>query len=515
MDHCPLLGMYSYLGSTEMVALLLEYGADPNTANDKDVAPLALASGAGQLDVAELLVQCGAQINRVDTEGVCALVLAAQKGQLAVLEYLLAQDWNEDMMMDYLGVEEALQQAVTASILHGHHEVMEMLLDLPSVNINTVDTLTHLTPLCAASKVGDSRCVGILIKRMAAVDHMDTMQQQAAMHIAAMEGHWGVVNCLLEQGASHSQEDGRGRTPLMLAAAGGHAALAELLVIHGAGLEDSDKEGITPLTHAIINGHHEIAQHLLNGGANVNAVDCSGRSPLDLAVYQGSEEMIDILLENEANMEKPDKRGIKPLDRAIGFGNASVVLVFLRRGAKLGPATWVMAEGKPEIQMILLNKLLEDGNTLYRQNRLPDAAHRYSYAIKRLPREKSGWEETFSQLEIPLFLNLSRCERRQGHHKNAADLASQVVSSHPLSVEAFIARAKALKAMGMAREALLDFSTALELVPDSKDIEKSIRKLKEEMGCKNQLVELPPVFGSSESVRFVDDCSTACSSNRE
>ena len=166
-------------------------------------------------------------------------------------------------------------------------------------------------------------------------------------------------------------------------------------------------------------------------------------------------------------------------------------------------------------RLILLNKLLEDGNTLYRQNRLPDAAHRYSYAIKRLPREKSGWEETFSQLEIPLFLNLSRCERRQGHHKNAAHLASQVVASHPLSVEAFIARAKALKAMGMAREALLDFSTALELVPDSKDIEKSIKKLKEEMGCENQLVELPPMFGSSESVRFMDDCSTACSSYRE
>ena len=166
-------------------------------------------------------------------------------------------------------------------------------------------------------------------------------------------------------------------------------------------------------------------------------------------------------------------------------------------------------------RMILLNKLLEDGNTLYRQNRLPDAAHRYSYAIKRLPREKSGWEETFSQLLIPLFLNLSRCERRQGHHKNAAHLASQVVSSHPLSADAFCARAKALKAMGMAREALLDFSTALELVPNSKDIEKSIRKLKEEMGCENQLVELPPMFGSSESVRFMDDSSTACSSNRD
>ena len=164
-------------------------------------------------------------------------------------------------------------------------------------------------------------------------------------------------------------------------------------------------------------------------------------------------------------------------------------------------------------RILLLNKLLEDGNTLYRKNKLLDAAHRYSYAIKRLPSDKSGWEETFTQLEIPLFLNLSRCERRQGHHSNAASLASQVVSSHPLCVEAFIARAKALKAMGMMKEALVDYSTALEIVPNNRDIERSMKKLKEEMGCENQLLELPSMFASSDSIRFIDDCSTACSSN--
>ena len=37
-----------------------------------------------------------------------------------------------------------------------------------------------------------------------------------------------------------------------------------------------------------------------------------------------------------------------------------------RKGAKLGAATWVMARDQPDIQL-LLNKLMEDGNTLYRQ----------------------------------------------------------------------------------------------------------------------------------------------------
>eukprot|EP00092_Neocalanus_flemingeri_P047558 GFUD01053935.1.p1 GENE.GFUD01053935.1~~GFUD01053935.1.p1 ORF type:complete len:403 (-),score=126.35 GFUD01053935.1:99-1178(-) len=358
-------------------------------------------------------------------------------------------------------------------------------------------------------------CADMMIKRQAALDQLDTVHEQAPIHFATKEGHWDVVECLLAQGASANQVDGRGRTPLMLSAAGGHAGLVELLVKHGAGLEDADKEGITPLTHAIINGHCELAMCLLRGGAKVNAVDCSGRSSLDIAVYQGSSEMVDILLENGANMEKPDIRGIKPLDRVIGFGNADVVTVFLKNGAKLGPATWVMAEGKPQIQLILLNKLLEDGNTLYRQNLLPDAAHRYRYAIKRLPREMSDWHKTFSQLSLHLFLNLSRCERRQGQHHSAVHLASQVVTSHPHSGEAFIARAKAQRAMGMSREALLDFSSALELDPDNRDIKKVIIKLKEEMGCENQLVKLPLRYGSSESIQIMDDCSTACSSNMQ
>ena len=106
-----------------MVSLLLEYGADPNMTNEKGVAPLALAGGEGHLETVKLLTQCGAEINRADNDGVCALVMAAQKGQLPVLECLLAQDWDADMMMQQLGVEEALQQALIEAISNGHYQV--------------------------------------------------------------------------------------------------------------------------------------------------------------------------------------------------------------------------------------------------------------------------------------------------------------------------------------------------------------------------------------------------------
>ena len=50
-----------------------------------------------------------------------------------------------------------------------------------------------------------------------------------------------------------------------------------------------------------------------------------------------------------AAMEHVDLQGRRPLDRAIEAGNAHAVQAFLRKGAKLGPATWASAATKPDI----------------------------------------------------------------------------------------------------------------------------------------------------------------------
>ena len=79
----------------------------------------------------------------------------------------------------------------------------------------------------------------------------------------------------------------------------------------------------------------------------------------------------------------------------------------------IGPATWAMATDKPDIMILLLNKLMEDGNILYKKNRIKDAAHRYQYALKKFPRDGFGEDvRTFRELKVNLLLNLSRCKRK-------------------------------------------------------------------------------------------------------
>lgn len=57
---------------------------------------------------------------------------------------------------------------------------------------------------------------------------------------------------------------------------------------------------------------------------------------------------------------------MRAVDRAIDRRNTAVVVCFLRKGAKLGQMTWAVAAGKPDVMLLLLNKLMEDGNVLYR-----------------------------------------------------------------------------------------------------------------------------------------------------
>ena len=88
-----------------------------------------------------------------------------------------------------------------------------------------------------------------------------------------------------------------------------------------------------------------------------------------------------------------------------------------------------------------MNKLLEDGNTLFRNGKYDAAAYRYEYALKRIPRLKPSdtvsqvennindessklkdrpkqrnreKDDVFAQLKSHLLLNLSRTKRKQG-----------------------------------------------------------------------------------------------------
>ena len=122
--------------------------------------------------------------------------------------------------------------------------------------------------------------------------------------------------------------------------------------------------------------------------------------------------------------------------------------------------------------MILLNNCLEEGNRLFRRGRLQEASEKYREGVERLPDLLTSPGEHFSELRKSLLLNLSRCERRRGQQSlslsslslslsiftgklsSAIELAGLVIREDEEDSDAFLTRAKAFKAAGMAGSTL-------------------------------------------------------------
>ncbi|KAF7285187.1 hypothetical protein GWI33_011724 [Rhynchophorus ferrugineus] len=481
LGKSPVLCAYANEGNVPMVSLLLEFGADVELTNSQGQTALSLASSKGHCDVVRQLIAAGASPGHADAVGYCPLVHAARNGCLNVVGYLLACDWILKNKND-VELVEAAQQALIAASGQGHTEIVEYLLDMAEVNADIPDTITGETALTIASANGCHAVCSALISRGARIT-ITNKKDLTPLLIAVKEGHWAVTERLLQNHAAIEQQDASGKTPLMLAASEGHIGLIDLLLDKGSDIDKENAEGLTALCWACLRGKLQTAQSLVERGADINHTDRTGRTPLDWAAYHGNPALVQFLLDRGALIEHVDINGMRPLDRAIGCKNIQAVHCFLKKGAKLGPATWAMAAGKPEFMLILLNKLLEDGNVLYRKSRLREAAHRYQYALKKFPTDDQGeHNQAFHQLQINFLLNYSRCKRKLNEPEDAIDLANEALAMKPESYEAHYALAKARLDLGDFELALRDTKEAQKFAPpQNAEVRKVLAYLQEEI----------------------------------
>uniref|UniRef100_A0A8C9WQ32 Tetratricopeptide repeat, ankyrin repeat and coiled-coil containing 2 n=1 Tax=Sander lucioperca TaxID=283035 RepID=A0A8C9WQ32_SANLU len=460
LNNAPVLCVHSHLGYMDMVALLLEYGAS---------------------------------VDHLDKNSQCALVHAALRGHMEVVKFLIQCDWGmwqqqqqSPQSQQAFTKNHAVQQALIAAASMGYTEVQKGEGEVERAQINNFDTLWGETALTAASGRGKLEVCRLLLEQGAAVAQPNR-RGIVPLFSAVRQGHWQIVDLLLTHGADVNLADKQGRTPLMMAASEGHLGTVEFLLTQGASLSQMDKEGLTALSWACLKGHLPVVRCLVESGAATDHADKNGRTPLDLAAFYGDSEVVQFLVDHGAMIEHVDYSGMRPLDRAVGCRNTSVVVALLKKGAKIGPATWAMATSKPDIMIILLSKLIEEGDSYYKKGKVKEAAQRYQYALKKFPRE--GFSEdlkTFRELKVSLFLNLSRCRRKMNDFGMAEEFATKALELKPKSYEAYYARARAKRSSRQFPEALEDLNEAIKQCPNNREILRLLQRVEEEYHQLNQ-----------------------------
>ncbi|XP_076433829.1 protein TANC2 isoform X8 [Peromyscus maniculatus bairdii] len=502
LNNAPILCVQSHLGYTEMVALLLEFGANVDASSESGLTPLGYAAAAGFLSIVVLLCKKRAKVDHLDKNGQCALVHAALRGHLEVVKFLIQCDWT--MAGQQQGVfkkSHAIQQALIAAASMGYTEIVSYLLDLPEkdeeeverAQINSFDSLWGETALTAAAGRGKLDVCRLLLEQGAAVAQPNR-RGAVPLFSTVRQGHWQIVDLLLTHGADVNMADKQGRTPLMMAASEGHLGTVDFLLAQGASIALMDKEGLTALSWACLKGHLSVVRSLVDNGAATDHADKNGRTPLDLAAFYGDAEVVQFLVDHGAMIEHVDYSGMRPLDRAVGCRNTSVVVTLLKKGAKIGPATWAMATSKPDIMIILLSKLMEEGDMFYKKGKVKEAAQRYQYALKKFPREGFGEDlKTFRELKVSLLLNLSRCRRKMNDFGMAEEFATKALELKPKSYEAYYARARAKRSSSRQFAAALeDLKEAIKLCPNNREIQRLLMRVEEECRQMQQQQQQPP-----------------------
>ncbi|CAF0840271.1 unnamed protein product [Didymodactylos carnosus] len=497
----PLLCIASTQGYTSFVELLVKYSADINIRSKQDLkTPLILACENGHEQITQILLQNEANVSYTDKFHYTAVAYAAKQNHIVLLQLLYDVNWpsidNQDTMNRHcLNKCEAFQQAFVYASTNGCLQTIELLLNNMSdiIQINNCDSIYGETALTTASYCGHLDIVEYLLKQNANIDQTNG-RQMTPLIAAVKAGMWHIVEYLIDQNASIEIADKQKRTPLIIAASEGYLAVIDSLIEKGANVNHEDEEHLTGLAWACLKGHYHACQTLIAHNSDINHKDINGRLPIDMAAFYGDPQLVQLLIDNGSIVDHVDNNGMRALDRAIGCRNVAVVNCLLKRSVKLGPSTWALASGKNDMMIILLNKLIEDGLTLYKKSQYKDAAYRFSYAMKKIPQSNFVIEQhqshdvsiltnvknNFQMMKYTCLINLAKCKRKMNASDMAIDYCTQALTLQTTS-DALLLRARIKRDQRLYDDALDDLVEASKLEPDNNDLNRYMQRLKEEM----------------------------------
>ncbi|XP_058134543.1 ankyrin repeat and SOCS box protein 3 isoform X3 [Dasypus novemcinctus] len=191
-------------------------------------------------------------------------------------------------------------------------------------------------PIHEAAYHNSIECLRMLIHADSSENYIKTKTFEGfcALHLAASQGHWKIIQILLEAGADPNTTTLEETTPLFLAVENGQIDVLRLLLQHGANVNGSHSMcGWNTLHQASFQENAEIIKLLLKKGANKECQDDFGITPLFVAAQYGKLESLRILISSGANVNCQALDKATPLFIAAQEGHIKCVELLLSSGA--------------------------------------------------------------------------------------------------------------------------------------------------------------------------------------
>ena len=238
------------MGHKEIVALLVEKGADVNAENKNLGTPLFLAIQNEKYEVAKYLIQKGASPNFTSPSGYTALHLISS-------EYI--QDPDEKVELAKLLIEKGAQIDKTnyfrltplqCAIKHRQNYglgIVKLLLEKGAKGCNLTSLLETMI------QENNHDMATFLVPYISELD--SSFDEKCYLHDIIRQGYRHLAKMLIDKGASIEATDELDCTPLHTAAEYGQITMAIFLIEKGCNVNSLDANDDTPLHFAIKHNH--------------------------------------------------------------------------------------------------------------------------------------------------------------------------------------------------------------------------------------------------------------------